>query len=162
MPNLTISNTSPLLYLHSIGQLQLLHLLYQNIVIPKAVQSELAVGANQGISVPDPLQINWISVISVQTPAMIPIVTDLGQGESEVIALALENPGSRMILDDLLARRIATANNMHFTGTLGIILKAKQVGHIHEVKPYINALRNAGLWISETLIHTVLTQANEI
>ena len=51
---------------------------------------------------------------------------------------------------------------MLFTGTLGIILKAKQVGHIHEVKSYINALRNAGLWISETLFHTVLTQANEI
>jgi len=57
MPNLTISNTSPLLYLHAIGQLELLRLLYQNIVIPKAVQSELAVGALQGINVPDPLQI---------------------------------------------------------------------------------------------------------
>ena len=162
MANLTISNTSPLLYLHAIGQLEILHLLYQDIIIPNAVQSELAVGANQGINVPDPLSIHWIHIIPVQTPAMIPIVTDLGQGESEVIALALENKGSRMILDDQLARRIAVANNMLFTGTLGVVLKAKQVGHIHEVKPYINALRNAGLWISEALIHTILTQANEI
>jgi len=162
MPKLTISNTSPLLYLHAIGQLELLRLLYQNIIIPKAVQSELAMGANQGINVPDPLSIHWIRVMPVQTPAMIPIVTDLGQGESEVIALALEHQESRMILDDQLARRIATANNMLFTGTLGVVLKAKQIGHIHEVKPYLNALRNAGLWISETLIQMVLAQANEI
>lgn len=63
---------------------------------------------------------------------------------------------------ELLARRIAIANNMLFTGTLGVLLKAKQVGYIHEVKPYINALCDAGLWISEVLIHTVLTKANEI
>lgn len=161
MPKLTISNTSPLLYLHAIGQLELLHKLYQNIIIPTAVQVELATGANQGINVPDPLSIDWIHLRSVQIPAMITLITDLGAGESEAIALALENKDSRIILDDYLARRIATLNQMQITGTLGVILKAKQVGHIQAVKPLINDLRHAGLWMSETLIDIVLTQAHE-
>jgi len=161
MPKLTISNTSPLLYLHAIGQLELLHKLYQNIIIPTAVQVELATGASQGINVPARLSIDWIHVQSVQIPAMITLITDLGAGESEAIALALENKDSRIILDDYLARRVATLNQIQITGTLGVILKAKQVGHIQAVKPLINDLRHAGLWMSETLIDTALTQAHE-
>jgi len=159
---LTFCNTSPLLYLHVVGQLELLYLLYDEIIIPPAVQSELSVGASQGINVPEPQKIPWIRIIPVKAQAFMPIITDLGQGESEVIGLALEHPGSRMILDDLLARRIAAVNNMTFTGTLGVVLKAKQAGYINEVKPIINALRAAGLWMSDVLIESVLSQADEV
>ncbi|OAD22915.1 hypothetical protein THIOM_001263 [Candidatus Thiomargarita nelsonii] len=158
---LTICDTSPLLYLHLVGQLELLHLLYNEIVIPPAVQSELVVGANQGVNVPEPLQISWIRVIPVQAQALMPIVTDLGLGESEVIGLALEHPGSRIIMDDQLGRHIVAANQMTLTGTLGVLLKAKQAGHLNEIKMLLNALRTAGLWMSDILVESVLSQANE-
>jgi len=154
---LTICDTLPLLYLHLVGQLDLLHLLYSDIAIPPAVQSELVVGANQGVNVP--LQIPWIRVLPVQAQALMPIVTDLGLGESEVIGLALEHPGSRIIMDDQLGRHIAAANQMMLTGTLGVVLKAKQAGHLNEIKMLLNALSIAGLWMSDRLVESI--QANE-
>ncbi len=86
---------------------------------------------------------------------------DLGRGEAEVIALGLENPGSRLILDDTLGRRIARLQHMRFTGTVGVIVRAKQQGLLPALAPVIAALREAGLWLSEELITEVLRQAGE-
>ncbi len=102
-----IVNTSPLLYLHQVGHLEILKQLYGQITIPQAVQQEIQVGQDQGIDVPVPQTIDYIQIQIVENPALIPNVTDLGQGEAEVIAIALQHPGSLLILDDQLGRRIA-------------------------------------------------------
>ena len=89
------------------------------------------------------------------------MVTDLGPGEAEVIALGLQRPESRLILDDRLARRIARLHNLQVTGTIGVIVKAKQAGLLPAVSPVIIALREAGLWLSDALVVEVLRQAGE-
>ncbi len=87
---------------------------------------------------------------------------DLGRGEAQVIGLGLERPDSRLILDDALARRIAHLRGLCFTGTLGVVLKARQRGLLDAVQPVISALRNAGLWLSDALVTEVLRQAGEL
>jgi len=57
---LVISNTSPLLYLYQTGHIELLHKLYGQIHLPRAVQSELRAGAEKGIAVPSPSEHNWL------------------------------------------------------------------------------------------------------
>jgi len=158
---LTISNTSPLLYLNLTNRLGLLPRIYQTIAVPQAVVDELAEGARQGVRVPDPAMFSWMRVIPVQSQALIPIVTDLGAGEAEVIALALENPGSLVIIDDQLGRRVADMRHLTITGTLGIIIKAKQLGYISAVRPVVEELRHAGLWLAPALVSAVLTRAGE-
>lgn len=69
--------------------------------------------------------------------------------------------GSRLILDDTLGRRIARLQHMQFTGTIGVIVRAKQRGLLPDLAPVIAALREAGLWLSEELIAEVLRQAGE-
>ena len=126
MPDsLVIVNTSPLLYLHQVGYLELLQKLYGEVFTPPAVIEELAVGKNQGINVPDIHAIEWIYITPVKSISLIPAVIDLGQGEAEVLALGLENPGSLLIFDDQLARRIANIYHLKYTGTLGVLVKAK-------------------------------------
>ena len=49
-----------------------------------------------------------------------------------------------VILDDALARRCARQLNIIFTGTLGIILKAKQSGYIEAISPILNQLETLG------------------
>ncbi len=159
---LTISNTSPLLYLNLTNQLELLPRIYQTITIPQAVVDELAEGGKQGVRVPDPAMFSWLRVVPVRSQALIPVVTDLGAGETEVIALALENPGSLVIIDDQLGRRVANMRGLTLTGTLGILVKAKQLGHIPAVRPAVEALRHAGLWLAHDLVSRVLTQAGEM
>src|SRR5919202_2873 len=104
---LVIVNTSPLLYLYQVNCLELLQQLYGTITVPPAVPQELETGKRQGVDVPEVNSIEWIQIRPVASATIIPAVIDLGQGEAEVIALGLENPGSLLILDDSLARRIA-------------------------------------------------------
>ena len=54
MPNISVFiNTSPLLYLHQVGQLEILPKLYDLVITPKAVEEELGVGRERGVDVPD-------------------------------------------------------------------------------------------------------------
>ena len=126
----TVANTSPLLYLGMVGQLNLLAQLYGELWVPPGVLAELGAGAERGVEVPDVLALPWITVKPLASDTSIPLVTDLGRGEAEVIALGLERPDSRLILDDKLGRRIAELHGLQFTGTAGVILKAKQAGNL--------------------------------
>ncbi len=82
-----IVNTSPLLYLHQVGYLELLQKLYKRVIVPEAVVQELEVGAKQGINVPKLKKLDWVSIQIVQSVSLIPTFIDLGKGEAEVIAL---------------------------------------------------------------------------
>ena len=65
---------------------------------------------------------------------------DLGRGESEVLTLALEKPGTGVVLDDLQARKCATLFDIPLIGSLGLILLAKRKGLLHLAKPEIERL----------------------
>lgn len=162
-----IVNTSPLLYLHQAGCLLLLRTLYGRIVVPPAVCDELRVGAAQGVDVPVPENESWIEVRAVSSPALVPAVVDLGRGEAEVIALGIDLQSTAsleevlLILDDQLGRRFADLYSLKCTGTLGVIVKAKQQGHIPAVRPLIQIMRAKGLWISEAVFNAVVKMAGE-
>jgi uncharacterized protein len=53
MPDLVISNTSPLFYLHRLRHLNLLQKLYQRIIVPEPVVDELNAGRDLGEDVPN-------------------------------------------------------------------------------------------------------------
>jgi predicted nucleic acid-binding protein len=53
----------------------------------------LAVGKSFGIEVPEVDRLEWITIRRPVSAATLPLVTDLGPGESQVLALALETRG---------------------------------------------------------------------
>ncbi|MHB8777610.1 MAG: DUF3368 domain-containing protein [Anaerolineales bacterium] len=116
-----ICNTSPFQYLHQIDQLRILPALAGKIIVPSAVVDELAAGRVAGVDLPDLAQLDWVMVQSPAGQSALPLISDLGAGESEVLMLALETPGATVILDDMLARRVAKSLNLHLTGTLGLL-----------------------------------------
>jgi uncharacterized protein len=156
-----ITNTSPLFYLHQIDRLNLFPSLYGHVTVPIAVQRELQAGESQGHSIPILEQLNWVKLSSANA-RFLPNVTDLGEGEAEVIALGIENPGSLLILDDALGRRIANLYNLTCTGTLGVILRAKELGHLDQVQPIIQLLQERGMWLNQPVIETILRLAREL
>jgi predicted nucleic acid-binding protein len=125
-----ICNTSPLQYLHQLGVLDVLPKLVTTVTVPPAVEDELAAGRKLGLHLPDLKNLDWIAVRRPLSSVALPIVTDLGAGEREVLALALETPDSVCVLDDALARQIASALQLRITGTLGILIDAKRTGLI--------------------------------
>lgn len=84
-PDAVITNTSPLLYLHQVGQLNLLPQLYGNVIAPDAVKQELAAGQSTGVDVPDLDGLDWLQIQSVSSPSTTPNVIDLGRGEAMAV-----------------------------------------------------------------------------
>jgi predicted nucleic acid-binding protein len=156
-----ISNTSPLFYLHRIGQLDLLRQLYGQVVVPDAVIAEIHAGAAQGEDVPDLMALTWVVQRSVPVPEVLRLVTDLGEGEAQVLALALENPNALVILDDRLARSLASLSDIKFTGTIGVLLRAKVTGLIPKISPLIEAMQHVGFRVTDEVKASALRLARE-
>jgi len=159
---IVVSNTSPLVYLHQVRQVDLLSQMYGRVHIPRAVAAELRAGLKRGFSVPDPHHLPWLHVQPIQDETLVPSVVDLGAGEAEAIALALSSAGSLLILDDALGRRIARLNKLRFTGTLGVLVKAKQSGLLPRVAPVLEALQSTTMWLRRDLIQWALREAGEV
>ena len=139
MPD-AICNTSPLQYLHQLGLLHLLPALLKRVIVPPAVADEIAVGKKAGVSLPDLEALDWVAIRRPASESALPLITDLGPGETEVLMLALELRGSVAVLDDDLARRVAETLRVRFMGTLGVLLDAKRAGLIPKVTPLLDQL----------------------
>lgn len=160
MPEI-ISNTSPLQYLHQIGVLHVLPQLVKTITVPPAVQEELTAGRKLGLNLPDLQSLDWVTVRRPSSSVVLPLVTDLGPGEREVLALALEMPDSICVLDDALARQVAGALQLRVTGTLGVLIDAKRTGLIPTVRPLLDQLHSAGFRLAAHTRAAVLKIAGE-
>lgn len=157
-----ICNTSPFQYLHQINQLHILPALAGTIIVPAAVVDELAVGRVAGVDLPDISHLDWVVVKSPAGQSALPLISDLGAGESEVLMLALETPGATVILDDMLARRVAESLDLSLTGTLGLLLDAKRAGLISQVRPLLDQLHKLRFRLSSLTYQAVLKLADEL
>ena len=97
MPDV-VCNTSPIQYLYQVNFLHVLQELYGQVVIPEGVFTELDAGRMSGIALPDVKSLSWLSVKYVRERTLLQMVSGLGTGEKQVLALALEKPGSLAIL----------------------------------------------------------------
>ena len=156
-----ICNTSPLQYLHQIGQLSILPALVGSIIVPPAVVIELDAGSAKGLDLPQPDLLKWIRIREPISAEAISLITDLGPGESQVLMLALETPGSIALMDDALARRVAIARGIPIKGTLGLLLDAKHAGHISSVKPSLDRLQDLGFRLARQTRDAVLKLSGE-
>ena len=156
-----IVNTSPLQYLHQVGQLDLLTKLFGRIVVPEAVAAELAAGRRLGISLPDVEHIPWIDLCGPDSPAGGLLSWDLGPGESAVLLMALERPGSWVVLDDKLARQAALHLHVPLLGTAGILLRAKRAKLLQAVRPILDQWAALGFRLSPQTLRNILELARE-
>ena len=153
-----IVNTTPLIALAGIGQLDLLHRLYSEITIPRAVNHEIiSEPARSLVSAAE-----WIKVEKISgTVQKSTFSSRLHAGEIEVIMLAQEAGADLLIMDDNAAKKTAKYLGLTVTGTMGVLLRAKKEGLISEVKPLLEGLIHDGLYVSPTVRNYVLKQADE-
>ena len=160
MPEL-VCNTSPVQYLHQLGLLELLPKLGGRVCLPAAVIEELSAGRAAGVDLPDPACLDWVQVRRPVSAAALPLVRDLGPGETEVLMLGLESRESILVLDDALARRVAGALQLRLTGTLGVLLSAKRAGLIAAVAPALDRLQALRFHVAPHTCAAVLALASE-
>ena len=157
-----IVDTSPLCYLHLAGILQVLPAIFGRVIVPGQVVAELSAGRAEGHDLPDPIFLPWADVrtVSPLTPQL-ESFGRLGAGERAVLTLALAIPGSVAIIDELPARRVAASFGVTVTGTLHVILVAKQRGLVPAVRPLLDRLHGLRFRMSADLRSRILTSADE-
>ena len=161
--HLVISNTSPVINLAAVGQLDLLRHLYGKIVIPQAVYSEIViVGTGQPGAV-EVETLDWIETRQVRNRTVVTALQlELDEGEAAAIALAAELKADLILLDERKGRLVASYLGLKFVGLLGVLIEAKHKGLILAIKPIMDDLiRKAGFWISQKLYEHVLQTAGE-
>jgi len=93
-----------------------------------------------GVDLPDMGALPWMTIQAPEGLDKVPTAADLGAGEKEVLALGLQVPGAVVILDKRLGRLHAAVLRLTFTGTLGILLRAKAEGQISRIAPVLEQL----------------------
>jgi predicted nucleic acid-binding protein len=134
---------------------------YSRTLIPPAVARELERGRAIGINLPDIESLPWMKIQEPEGLDKVPTVADLGAGEREVLALGLQVPGAVVILDERLARLHAAVLKLTYTGTLGILLRAKAEGRIPSMATVLDQLDQLRFRLSPRTRTGVLKLAGE-
>ena len=150
MPGIIVSDTSCLILFEKIEKLDLLRKLFGKVHITDTVLREL------NRPVPD-----WIEVAELKTDLRNELKVYLDEGEASIIALAFENKKSLLIIDEIKGRKVAKEKGIRVTGSLGVLITAKEKGYLKAVKPVINKIQTTNFRISEDLIDKVLAKAGE-
>lgn len=160
---IVVSNTSPITNLAAIAHLPLLQQLYEIIVIPQAVYTEMT-GVGKPVAGSVEVQtLAWIQTQHVANDALvIALQLELDQGEAEAIALAVDLKADLLLLDERRGRKVASRFGLKFIGIIGVLIEAKHKGVISAVKPVLDKLiLTAGFWVTEPLYTRVLKTVGE-
>jgi predicted nucleic acid-binding protein len=156
-----VCDTSAIQYLYQLELLHILPRLASRVLVPPAVVDEIEVGRAAGVPLPDLTDLDWITVQRPVSVAAIPLLTDLGSGEAQVLMLAIEQKHVVAVLDDALARRIADTLDLPFTGTLGLLLDAKRAGLVPAVGPLLDRLQALRFRLTDETKQAVFKLAGE-
>lgn len=99
--------------------------------------------------------------IPLKAPERARVYIGLDQGEAQVLALAEEHSARLIIIDEYKGRRYAQRLGMSLTGTLGVLLLAKERKLVPRVAPMLSQLQDEGLYLDQNLIDRVLAVAGE-
>lgn len=144
-----VVNSTPLIALAKVNMLELLKEMYGQVIIPEAVYREV-MEKNDVAAQRVEAALEWMDVRKVD-----PILerrmyrAKLHDGEVEVMLLAQSIGADAVIIDDGAARKTAEYLELPLTGTLGIMIKAKQRGLLDAVMPVVQQMEQNGIYFSE-------------
>jgi predicted nucleic acid-binding protein len=153
-----VADTSPLISLALIGQLDLLDELFTGLFIPEAVWKELDNLADVFL-LPQVRRFK-LNVRTLTKP--LAISSNLGKGEREAIQLFDEINADEMLIDDGDGRQFAESRGILCTGTIGVLGEAKDLGLIPSLRPLFAELLAKKRYFALPLLNAFLSVNNEL
>jgi predicted nucleic acid-binding protein len=151
MQKTIISDTSCLILLQKIGELDLLQGLFQSVLITPEIANEYDLPLPKWIVIESPSNKTYQRILEAS----------LDKGESSAIALCLEKTDPLLIIDDLKGRQFAENLGLKITGMLGILILAKRQNLISSVKPALEKVKKTDFRFSKNLEKTLLKLSGE-
>ena len=149
MKEAVVSDSTCLIGLERIGELNILPALFDPIMIPPEVEREFD------------RKFSWLKTENPTNNLLVAalrLVVDAG--EAEAIALASEK-SCLLISDDKQARATAKRLGVVVIGTIGVLVRAKQNGVVSAIKPILNELEQNSFFISQALREEALKLVGE-
>ncbi len=149
MSKIIVADSSCLIALSKIGELNILKQLFSHIFIPKAVYTEVAIRGEGRPGSKEVISAHWIKTQQVKDElAVNALRLQLGAGESEAIVLAAETNADFIILDDWHARQAALELKLPIIGTVAVLTKAAEKGYLRDLETTLKSLKLAGFHFS--------------
>jgi uncharacterized protein len=141
----------------------LLQELFGEVYIPRAVFDETVTFGRENSKAKQLVSnASWIHVVEVKDRLAVNVLLDeMDLGEVETIVLASEMNADWVLMDEKKGRRKLSQLNIPKIGTLGILLKAKELNLIPVLKPEIEELQKSEFSISPLLVEEILDAAGE-
>ena len=158
MIKVVVADSGSLIALGRLDLLDLLARLFEEVQVPQAVLTECLARPDLADArrIQAAAESGVLQVCSAQAIHM----DGLGAGESAAIGLAMEI-GAALLVDDRAARRHASGLGLTVVGTLGVLVRAKRVSLVPEIRPLIERLRAGGHRLSDASIADALIAAGE-
>jgi predicted nucleic acid-binding protein len=155
---IVVADSSPLHYLILLGQAELLHRLYAEVMIPDAVAAELRAAQSPSevsgwLSSPP----SWLSVVAVTAQEIASVAADLDLGERAAIALAERVRADLLLIDESAGRAEARRRSIRITGILGVLRTAAELGLIN-VPDVLARLEATNFYVDEALLESIFGQ----
>jgi len=156
-----VADAGPILSFARANRFDLLRQVVDTLIIPDAVYDDIVIRGAGKPGAEEVVQAAWIHRRSVQDRTLVDHLPDkLHVGEREALALAREL-GMVLLIDEREARRAAAQHQIAHVGSLRVLEEAKQRGLIPAVKPVLDGLIAAGMFIGENLYHAFLRTLSE-
>ena len=143
--------TTPLIILNKIAKLDIISGSFDAVLVAPEVANELKT-----------LNVEGLVVKAVEDSGLVrALASQMDLREAATVALAYETPNSVAVLDDRKGRRVAREMGLSVVGTLGTVVRAKELGIIEEAAPIFSLIQKAGLFVSPSLVQEALRRAGE-
>jgi len=152
-----VSNTTPLIALAvGTGSLDILRTLYARVVVPFEVADEMHAAGSEAPGVAAFQQATWLDRLAKPTAIAPYLGNTLDRGEASVIQTALDLNIPLVCIDESVGRRVARLSGLTLTGSIGVLLKARQQGYRVSIPDAIGRMREHGIWLSDEVVRFTL------
>ena len=163
-PSHAIADTSALSALCRIGRLEILRLRFPLVIVRHAVRLELGAADDRNLfrMIDQACEAGWMRIADASMADWQAPMGRLGPGETAALALAVAMPDAVLLMDERRGRRAARMLGLTATGVLGLLMWAKQAGHLDSLAQAIHDLRTKdSFFIDPELLRQALTAAGE-
>ncbi len=158
-PRSIVTNTTPLIALAvGTGSLDILRALYDRVIVPLEVDEEIhAIGSEApGVTAFD--RATWLERLGEPAAMSTYLRNSLDRGEASVIQSALDLQIPLVCIDESVGRRVARLSGLTLTGSIGVLIKARNQGYAVSIPQAIARMREHGIWLSAEVVRYALAQ----
>lgn len=156
-----VINASPTVALvAALGDLRILQM-YRRVWMPFEVAAEITAGDVTQFAVAEFAAAHWLHVMEAPVSLSPVLANTLDSGEAAVIQLALDQQVMTVCIDENAGRRLARLHGLSVTGSIGVLLRARQEGFAFTMRDAIQRMRARGIWLSDSVVKFALMTAGE-